>query len=342
MVVRAANVLARRRGRRGDGVNATRAPAPAPGVLKVSAIIVAYRSAEVLADCLRSLEHLARVAWLEVIVVDNASPDDSAGLVEHSFPWVTLLRLPSNLGFAGGVNRGLRVAQGAYFALVNPDAVVPPGTLEGLLGYLEEHPEVGLVGPRIVRPSGRVECTASYRPTFHHEVINALGLFVLRRWVPAWRSNVLLDLPAAPVAVDVVTGCFMVFPRRVLEVVGEFDEQFFMYVEDVDWCVRVRQAGFEVHYVPTWSVLHERSHGGANASLTLMDGAGNVELYFRKHGVPHFPLALRWLRRLHYVSRTLWLLYRAAGGQSGASTEARRAWLTLVESFRNRPGRSAS
>jgi GT2 family glycosyltransferase len=137
--------------------------------------------------------------------------------------------------------------------------------------------------------------------------------------------------------VDVLSGCFLVFPRHVLETVGEFDEDFFMYVEDVDWCVRVREAGFEVHYVPEWSVVHERGHGGANESLTPMDGAGNLELYFRKHRVPHSPRALRWLRRAHYFIRSVWLLYRAATGRSGALTEARRAWITLVMSFGRAP-----
>ena len=136
---------------------------------------------------------------------------------------------------------------------------------------------------------------------------------------------------------DVLSGCFLVFPRHVLDRVGEFDEDFFMYVEDVDWCVRVREASFEVHYVPAWSVVHQRSHGGANQSLISMDGAGNLELYFRKHRVPHWPPALRWVRRLHYLLSAVWLLYRAAMGRAGALTEARRAWITMVASFRRRP-----
>jgi N-acetylglucosaminyl-diphospho-decaprenol L-rhamnosyltransferase len=309
-------------------------PSAAPHAPVVSAVVVVYRSAAVIADCLRSLEPHVRAGWLEVMVVDNASPDDSAAVVERGFPWARLLRLSCNLGFAGGANRGLRATQGEYLLLVNPDVAVPPETIPGLLAYLREHPGVGAVGPKVVRPSGRLEVTASYRPTFRGEVIDSFGLFIFRRWIPAWRSKGLMDPRPTPVAVDVLSGCFMMFPRLVLERVGEFDENFFMYVEDVDWCVRVREAGFEVHYVPMWSVVHERSHGGANQSLIPMDGTGNLERYFRKHGVPHSPLALRWLRRVHYLIRAVWLLYRAATGRAGALTEARRAWITLVVSFR--------
>jgi N-acetylglucosaminyl-diphospho-decaprenol L-rhamnosyltransferase len=306
----------------------------------VSAVVVLYNSAAVIADCLRSLETHARAGWLEVVVVDNASPDDSAAVVEREFPWVRLVRQPRNLGFAGGVNRGLRVARGGHFLLVNPDVITPPETIPGLLTYLQQHPGVGAAGPKILRPSGRAEVSASYRPTYGSEVIESLGLFVFRRWVPAWRPKALLDPPAGPVAVDVLSGCFLMFPRHVLDRVGEFDEDFFMYVEDIDWCVRVRDAGFEVHYVPMWPVVHERSQGGANQSLTPMDGEGNLELYFRKHRVPHSPAGLRWLRRVHYLLASVWLLYRAATGRAGALTEAHRAWKTVLVSFRS--GRTTS
>lgn len=316
-------------------------PTTAP-VPTVSVIIVLYNSTAVIADCLRSLEAQVRAGQLEVVVVDNASPDDSVAVVERGFPWVRLVRQSHNLGFAGGVNRGLRVARGEFLVLVNPDAVAPPETIPGLLGYLQEHPAVGAVGPRVLRPTGQAEVTASYRPTYRNEVIESLGLFVFRRWIPAWRSRGLLDPPSGPVAVDALSGCFLMFPRRILERVGEFDEDFFMYVEDVDWCVRVRDAGFEVHYVPTWSVVHERSQGGANQSLTPMDGVGNLELYFRKHQVPYSPMGLRWLRRIHYLLASAWLLYRAATGRAGALTEARRAFRTVLLSFRRPPPRSSA
>jgi hypothetical protein len=313
----------------------SRAPAASEGPEPpVSAVVVLYNSAAVIAGCLRSLEPHVRSGLLEVVVVDNASPDDSAAIVARDFPWARLLRSPRNLGFAGGVNLGLRAARGTHLLLVNPDVTVPPETVPGLLGYLREHPGVGAVGPKVLRPGGQAEVTASYRPTFHNEVVESLGLFMFRRWVPAWRPRGLLDPPAGPVAVDVLSGCFLMFPRQVLEKVGEFDEDFFMYVEDVDWCVRVREAGFEVRYVPGWSVVHERSQGGANQSLTPMDGEGNLDLYFRKHGEPYSPRGLRWLRRVHYLLAAGWLLCRAATGRRGAFTEARRALLTVRASFR--------
>ncbi len=301
---------------------------------KASAVIVAYRSESCLVRVLENLEPLARRRWLEVIVVDNASPDGSAALVEREFPWARLVRLPRNVGFAGGVNAGLRQARGDFFALVNPDVELPPGTLPGLVDYLGQHPGVAAVGPVVLRPSGELEPTAAARPTFANQVVMTFGLFLLGRWVPAWRSPVVLRAPRAPLAVDVVTGCLMVFPRWAYERVGPFDEDYFMYVEDVDWCVRAREAGFAVHYVPHLHVVHDRGQGGANASLTPMDGDANVELYFRKHRVPHSPLALRWLRRVRHLTCGVWLLGRWAAGRRGANREALRHWLAFTASFR--------
>ena len=301
---------------------------------ETSAVVVAYRSESCLGRVLGDLAPLAREGWLEVIVVDNASPDGSAALVERDFPWARLVRLPRNLGFAGGVNAGLREARGRYLALVNPDVELPPSTLPGLVEYLGQHADVAAVGPLVLRSTGQFECTASYRPTFSNQLTMTLGLFLLGRWVPAWRSPAVMRAPSEPLSVDVVTGCLMVMPRWAYERVGPFDEEYFMYVEDVDWCVRAREAGYQVHYVPHLSVIHDRSQGGANASLTPMDGDANIELYFRKRRVPHSPLALRWLRRVHHLSRAVWLLGRWATGRRGASSEALRHWIAFTASFR--------
>ena len=308
---------------------------PSPGSIpEASAVIVAYRSAGCLPQCLGRLEPMVREGWLEVVVVDNASPDDSARIVERDHPWVRLVRLSRNLGFAGGVNAGLRVARGRYFVLVNPDVDVPAGTLLPMVDYLRQHPDVAAVGPRVERPDGAFEVTASYRPTFANQMSMTLGLFPLGRWVPAWRSPMVVAAPSGPLAVDVVTGCLVVIPRWAYERVGPFDEDFFMYVEDVDWCVRARDAGYGVHYLPHLRVVHDRSHGGANASLTPMDGAGNIELYFAKHRVPHSKTVLRWLRRTHHLSRAAWMLTRAAFGRRGATAEGLRHWLAFTASFR--------
>jgi GT2 family glycosyltransferase len=304
---------------------------------EVSAVVVVYRSADCIGRCLDGLVPLVREGWLEVIVVDNASPDDSAARVERDHPEARLVRLPHNLGFAGGVNAGLRVARGRQFVLVNPDVVVEAGTLTGLADHLHAHPSVAAVGPRVVRPDGAFEVTASYRPTFANQVTATLGLFLLSRWVPAWKSPMVLSAPAGPLEVDVVTGCLVMIPRWAYEAVGPFDEDYFMYVEDVDWCVRARDAGYQVHYLPHLRAVHDRSHGGTNASLTPMDGEGNIELFFRKHRVPHSPLALRWVRRLHHLSRAVWMLGRWATGRRGAGAEAMRHWLALTASFRRTP-----
>jgi GT2 family glycosyltransferase len=309
------------------------AEGPAPASPRVSVIVVAYRSAGCLAACLNALQPAVTEGLAEAIVVDNASPDESAAIVERSFPWARLVRSPKNLGFAGGVNLGLRESRAPKVMLLNPDAEVGRDAIAGMLAWLDAHPAVGAVGPRVVRASGRTEVTAGFRPTMRTQVAEAFGLFLFARWVPAWRSSMLLPTPGTPTPVDVLSGCCMVIPRRVLDRVGPFDERFFMYVEDVDWCVRAREAGYEVHYLPQFQVRHERSHGGANESLTPMAGGDNLERYFDKHGVPHSKAALLWVRRVHDFTRMLWLLLRGLGGQPGAYREAQRFGLTLRASF---------
>lgn len=309
------------------------------GTPATSAIIVAYRSADCIAACLASLEPDVLADRAEVIVVDNASPDDSAALVRVRYPWARLVRLPRNLGFAGGVNCGIAIARGDNILLLNPDAEVLPGTLAGLTGYLAAHPSVAAVGPRVRRHSGKIEASASFRPTFSRLVVSALGLIVLAPWVPSLRSIVVDRHAEAPESVDVISGCCMVIRREALERIGEFDERFFMYLEDVDWCLRARAAGFEVHFAPGWEVLHERGHGGANESLTPVDSLAGYEYLFEKHRIPHNRFALRLVRRAHYLTAAAWMGLRYVTGQPGAGVEIRRLLRTFVLSFgRSGPG----
>ena len=303
----------------------------------VTAVIVVYRSAQCILDCLASLEPHVREGLLEVVVVDNASPDDSAERVRANCPWARIVVSDRNRGFAGGVNLGLRAAKGDYFLLLNPDALMRSGTLPGLLEYLKSHSRVAVAAPRVVRRSGEVEVSTGTRPTFGRQAIEAFGLFLFGRWVPALRLTGLPPVLDGPVAVDVVVGCCMMIPRWAIEKIGELDENYFMYLEEIDWCVMAREAGFEVHYVPQFDVIHDRGQGGANLSLTPIDGERGLDYFFDKHHEPYSKAGLRWIRRFHYLSRSAWLTVRRIQRRPGADLEAKRHWRSFVQSFRPAP-----
>lgn len=198
----------------------------------------------------------------EIIVVDNASADDSVSLLRSDYPEITVIDMPRNVGFAGGVNAGIRAAKGNYYLILNPDMVALGGCLNELLRFMEEHPRVGVAGGQLLAPNGdrQTSCFRYYRP-----------LTVVYRRTPLSRtaagqrelSRFVMDDydRTAPRAVEWLQGsCLMVRARAVQEV-GVMDERFFMYFEDVDWCRRFWEAGWQVMFVPQaqFSHFHQRS-----------------------------------------------------------------------------------
>ena len=162
-------------------------------------------------------------------MVDNASTDATAELVRTHFPLVTLLQNATNVGFARANNRALAQASGEYLLLLNPDTVVEPNALSILCAYLAEHPRVGAVGPRLVRPDGSVQ-----RSCLRYVTLRALlsGFVQGGDYLPA-------D-PRAPATVEALSGAALMVRRAVMDEVGLLDEAFFMYAEDTDWCYRIR------------------------------------------------------------------------------------------------------
>jgi GT2 family glycosyltransferase len=198
-----------------------------------------------------------RVSW-EAIVVDQESLDGSAEMVEADFPGATLIRQRPNLGFGGGNNVAYRHARGRYFMLLNSDTVVRPGWLTALVEYADAHPRAGLIGPRLLNPDGTLQYSCRRFPTL------AAGLF--RRTPLEWlapKNRFTEDYlmknwdHAEPRDVDWLSGACLMARREMVEEIGGLDERYFMYFEDVDWCLRAHKAGWEVHYVPEPVVLHE-------------------------------------------------------------------------------------
>jgi N-acetylglucosaminyl-diphospho-decaprenol L-rhamnosyltransferase len=220
----------------------------------VAAVIVSYNVRDLL---LRCVESLRRDGLQRIVVVDNASGDGTAAAVAAAEPDIDLVALERNVGFAGGVNRGVARTDTPYVAVVNPDEVVEPGCTATLVESLERDPELAVVGPRITTPDGRTYPSARMFPDL---VVAAGHAFLYLVWPgnPFSRRYRMVDWDHASAReVDWVAATHLLVRRRAFDEVGGFDDGYFMYMEDVDLCWRLRRAGWKVGYEPAATVVHE-------------------------------------------------------------------------------------
>jgi N-acetylglucosaminyl-diphospho-decaprenol L-rhamnosyltransferase len=229
-------------------------------------VIVNYRTPQLVIDCLESLAgEAAALTGLRVVVVENGSGDDSAARITDAIArrgwgdWASFVDAGGNLGFAGGNNVALRCALAsdrppALIWLLNPDTVVRPGAAAALVDYLQQHPEVGIVGSRLEDPDGTPQRSAFRFPSIWSELDDALRLGVVSRCLD---RHIIAPPPSATdTPTDWVAGASMMLRREVFERVGLLDEGYFMYYEEVDLCRRAAAAGFACHYVVASRVVH--------------------------------------------------------------------------------------
>ncbi len=236
-----------------------------PATPKLSVIVVSFDCCALLQACLRSLEAEREEADLEVIVIDNGSHDGTVEMVAASFSWVELVASDENLGFARANNLGTDRARGEYLLFLNPDTVVPRGALARSVSALEAHPETGMLGCKLVRPDGSLDhaCKRGF-PTPLSSVYHFVGLTRLLRGSPRFAHYTAGHLdPDEEGRVDAVNGAFMLVRREALNAVGPMDEEYWLYMEDLDWCYRFWQAGWPVVYWPGAEVVHIK--GGSSS-----------------------------------------------------------------------------
>ena len=236
--------------------------------LELSVVIVSYRCADHLARCLASIEGNTSDVHLEVIVVDNASGDGTAGAA-RTHARALLIERPTNEGFARAANIGMQRARGRAVLVLNPDTQVPPGALRACLDALWADPRIGVLTPRVVDESGAldVRCHREF-PTAWSAFCFVTGLDRRLPWTSA-RAHAMRDLPDDREAdVDAVSGAVMLMRADALHRIGGFDQQFFMYAEDIDLCMRFRAAGWRVVYWPGAEVVHEGGGSGAGGRRT--------------------------------------------------------------------------
>jgi GT2 family glycosyltransferase len=253
----------------------------------LSVIIVTYACRALVLDCLASLEAQRHEVDMEVVVVDNDSPDNTLEAIQESFPWVIALSAGANLGFATANNLALKSVRGRQILLLNPDTVVPAGGLLACIAALESRADVGVLGCKLVQPSGQLDhaCKRGFpRPA------SSLWHFMgLNRLFP--RSSRFAAYTAGHIGedeistVDAINGAFMLIRREAIEAVGSLDESFWMYGEDLDWCYRFWMAGWKILYWPEIEVMHVK---GGSSTKTRSRPANKafheaMWLFYKKH-----------------------------------------------------------
>lgn len=230
--------------------------------IDLSIIIPHLNRKESLKRCLASLPPARGTLTYEVLVVDNGSRDGSQQMVQDTFPAVLLLRNETNEGFSRAINRGLREARGNYLLCLNNDTFLFPQSLERLVRFMEGHPDAGVVGGKIFNKDGTIQPSARSFPRLETALFNRSS--VLTRLFPQnpfSRRYLLSDWDHGSVReVDWVSGSFFLIRRELLKKVGFFDERFFLYCEDVDYCRRTKEAGYRIYYVPEAQLVHETSY----------------------------------------------------------------------------------
>jgi len=250
----------------------------------LSIVIVSWNVRTLLRNCLLSVrESLEQMAGdsVEVVVVDNASHDGTVDMLREQFPWARLIENDVNRGFAQANNLGIRQSNGRYVLLLNPDTELCPGALPSLLTFMKNRPSAGAAGAHLLNPDHSLQVSCSRFPTLLNEFWRLLHLDV---FTDLARYSKETWLAATPQAVDVVKGAALLVRRDVVERVGLLDEGYFMYTEEVDWCRQIKDAGWEIYWVPTARVIH---YGGQSTRLEadqmFIELYRSKLQYFRKH-----------------------------------------------------------
>lgn len=252
---------------------------------KVTAVIVAYESRDIIGMALDSLYQAQQAGVAECVVVDNASKDGTAAFIEEQYPWVTLVTSKQNLGYGSGCNLGLRMVHTPYVLFMNPDVNIKVDALDQLIRFADEHPQAGLIAPAIKRQAGNYQL-ADCLPTPMSLIRQAAGLSA---------SEKRMILPgAAPFKTNWICGAAIFAPSNLMCTIGGFDPRFFLYFEETDLCLRVSKAGYELWAFPSAEATHASNASARKIRPDLADG-GCLEEHFypsrfyylaKHHGLP--------------------------------------------------------
>jgi len=247
----------------------------------ISIILVNYNGADVLIDCLNSLEKFIPRDNCEIIIVDNNSQDKSVDILNDKYPHIKLIKLPKNVGFGAGNNAGAKVAKGEFLFLLNTDTILESNILAHLIELMSENSDVGIIGPKLLFPDG------SFQISFSPE-ISIKGEFAARKLHKNAENENKLHIIEQDFQdiqeVDIVVGAAFFIRADLFNLLGGFDEKFFMYFEESDLCQRVRTKGYKVLYTPHVSLIHIRGYSVNKISNKMAVEYRRSQIYYyHKH-----------------------------------------------------------
>ncbi len=294
--------------------------------LRLSVIIVSWNTCQLLDRCLTTLFTELKGQQLffqgaEIFVVDNASADGSVDMVEQKYPQVHLISNKENLGFARANNQALNVASGQYILLLNPDTEVRPGSITVLVDFLDKHQQAGVVAPQLINTDGSIQLSCRAFPSFAGMFFELTGLSRLMPAGSSWRNYKMLDWAHNSLRqVDQPEGACLLIKRAVFDQVGLFDEDYFMLFEEVDWCYRVKQAGWEIWFTPAARIVHHMGQAIKQVKIKMILSSHRGMYRFwqkhHRHGRQYFDaIVYSALMLLAYLRIAGYWLRKAQGAQ---------------------------
>lgn len=267
----------------------------------VSIIILNYKSRGLVRQQLKFFLSQTTSCATEVIVVDNNSRDGIMDMLNAEFPSVRGIASRNNRGYGSGNNIGMREAHGRYVLIVNPDIILTAAVVEGLFTFMEQHPEVGIAGPKIMNADGTLQYTCARFPNMWLPLFRRTSLGNTKVG-SRWRAHFFMESwdHAVPQDVDWLFGSCLMVRRKAIEHVGLFDEHFFLYLEDTDWCRRFWEAGEQVWYVPTVSATHLLSR---SSDVSLFNALTNKSARSHLFSFARYLLKYRFKKNPHVELR---------------------------------------
>ena len=267
-------------------------------VIDLSVCIVTYQAREWLKECLESLYENTLTENFEIIVVDNGSSDGIDDMLAQYYPHIRFIGNKNNQGYTRPMNQSLKAAQGRYLLQLNPDTVILPEAFDRLIGFMDEHPQVGICGPKVLNRDGTFQrqCRRGEpRP------LAMLGYFLrLTKLFPKNKvlGGYLLEYKNEDKTVEVaaVSGSCMLIRREVVDQIGYLDEQFFAYQEDTDYCLRAHQAGWNVYYYPSAKIIHYGGQGGSRVEpyRSIIEWHRSYWRLYNKHLAKDYFFLFNW------------------------------------------------
>lgn len=255
----------------------------------LSIIIISFNTSNLLLSCINSIIRQTKDVSYEIIVVDNASTDGSPEIISN-LQGVKLINNKNNIGFAGANNQGIRKTKGRYILLLNSDTIISDNLLKEMVLWMDEKPEAGITTCSLRNKDGSIQGNGGFFPTlmrvFSWMTIQDLPFVdrVIKPFHPAKSKSFSKETEfyKKPRELDWITGAFMLVRKDVFEKAGHFDEDYFMYVEDVDFCYRVKRQNWKIWYFPQWSIIH---YGGAsgNTRLSVLSEFEGLKRFYKKH-----------------------------------------------------------